>query len=235
MGDVILVSSQKNNIGKTIISIKTGVELSKTKKIVLLDLSAGKKKIAEYLGVDEDIIYDIKDVLDGICSDEQAVLEIKENLNLLPSPRIAGKLGDIKGREFKRIILDLKNKYDAVIVDADGISSRHYIGQGLIDTIISVNDNDFSCVREIIDDFSVAEKLGASGFIAAINRYNKKKAVKGTMLRLKDIERMLEIKLSPVIEEDQRYENITAEFLLKDSSGDFEKAVLSVADWLNKK
>jgi septum formation inhibitor-activating ATPase MinD len=61
---VIITGSQKNKIGKTIITIKTAVELSRSgRKVLMVDLSSGKVKISEYLNVNEDIIYDVMDVL----------------------------------------------------------------------------------------------------------------------------------------------------------------------------
>ncbi len=55
MGRVVLVGSQKSEIGSTVLSIKMGIELSQDKKKVLLaDLSGGKKKMSEYLKVNEE-------------------------------------------------------------------------------------------------------------------------------------------------------------------------------------
>ena len=85
MGKAVLIGSHKNEIGKTIICIKMGVNLSENgKKVLLIDLSEGKNKMSAYLNVNEDIIYDIKDVLDSTCSPEQAIIDINENLFLLP-------------------------------------------------------------------------------------------------------------------------------------------------------
>jgi len=111
MGSVVLVSSQKRDIGKTVLAIKMSIELSKIgKNVLLIDLSSGKKKISEYLNVNEDIIYDIKDVLDMTCSLEQAVIEIDDKLSILPNPRIAGKLGTIKSESFLKLVNEAKRK-----------------------------------------------------------------------------------------------------------------------------
>ena len=95
--NVILTGSQKNNIGKTIISIKLAIELANSgKNVLMMDLSSGKIKMSEYLNVNEDIIYDIVDVVNKTCTLEQGIIEINENLSLLPCPRIAGKINEIK-------------------------------------------------------------------------------------------------------------------------------------------
>jgi Mrp family chromosome partitioning ATPase len=46
--NVILTGSQKNNIGKTIISIKLAIELANSgKNVLMMDLSSGKIKMSE--------------------------------------------------------------------------------------------------------------------------------------------------------------------------------------------
>ncbi|MDD2397290.1 MAG: AAA family ATPase, partial [Tissierellia bacterium] len=103
--NVILTGSHKNNIGKTMISIKLAVELAKSGKIVLMmDLSSGKLKMSEYLNVNEDIIYDIVDVMKKTCTLEQGIIEINENLSLMPSPRIPGKINEINKESFINLL-----------------------------------------------------------------------------------------------------------------------------------
>ena len=144
LGSVVLVSSQKRDVGKTVLTLKLGIELSQAgNKVLLIDLSFGKKKISEYLNVSENIIYDIKDVLENTCSLDQAVIDIDDKLSILPNPRITDKLGDIKIDEFSKLISEAKGKYDVIIADIDKISLS-YIDFNCIQFIINVNNNDFS-------------------------------------------------------------------------------------------
>lgn len=208
--DVILVGSQKNDIGKTIISIKTGIELSKLgKKVLMIDLSTGKIKMSEYLKVNEDIIYDAADVLTGICTLELAVIEISENLNLLPCPRIPGKIDIINKDLFVKLIESIEN-YDVVIIDADKLT-HSYLDFSKIRNVLSINSNDFSCIKEINSDKTISSK--AENFIVVINKYNKKKADKGIMMKLKDIEKLTETTITSLIEENIKYSDIHYEKL----------------------
>lgn len=219
--NVILTGSHKNNIGKTMISIKLAVELAKSGKIVLMmDLSSGKLKMSEYLNVNEDIIYDIVDVIKKTCTLEQGIIEINENLSLMPSPRIPGKINEINKESFINLLQSIE-AYDYVVIDADKLTSV-YIDFSKINNAITINNNDFSCIKEINSDKKISSK--AANFIVAINKYNNKKAKKGIMMKSNDIEKLTEIKVSSLIEENIKYSDLQYEMLF---NSDFLKTEIN--------
>ncbi|MGD9568484.1 MAG: AAA family ATPase [Sedimentibacter sp.] len=228
MGKVVLVGSQKSDIGKTIICIKSGMMLAKEgKKVLLVDLSSGKKKMSEYLNVNEDIIYDIKDVLDTTCSLDQAIIEINESLSLLPCPRIAGKLNEIKMEEFSKLFSNTIKDYDIIIADVDKVSNS-YIDFKLTNVIVSVNNNDFSCIKEINSDKNIARKYNVESIFAVLNKYNKKKAKNGAMMNTRDIQKMTELNMDLIIEENLKYINADYDFLFKGEDNSFNKVIESL-------
>ncbi|HAQ41228.1 MAG TPA: hypothetical protein DCM73_10615 [Clostridiales bacterium] len=234
MGNVVLVGSQKSGIGKTIVCIKTGITLSEGgKKVLLMDLSAGKKKISEYLNVNEDIIYDIRDVMDATCSLEQAAIVISDKLSLLPCPRIAGKLNDIKIEAFTKLVNDAKDVYDIVIADIDKVALS-YIDFDLVSHVISVNNNDFSCIKEFNGDKKIAQKFGVDSILAVLNRYNRKNARKGTMMKLKDIQKMTEMAMDVIIDENSKYSETGYDFLFAKEENSFNKAVNTISAKLSE-
>lgn len=212
--NVILTGSQKNNIGKTIISIKLAIELANSgKNVLMMDLSSGKIKMSEYLNVNEDIIYDIVDVVNKTCTLEQGIIEINENLSLLPCPRIAGKINEIKKESFINLLQSVE-VYDYVIIDADKLTSV-FIDFSIINNAITINNNDFSCIKEINTDKTISSNAG--NFIVAINKYNKKKAKKGIMMKSTDIEKLTETTISALIEENIKYSDLNHEKFLDDN------------------
>jgi len=226
MGNVFLVSSEQGDIGKTIIGIKTGIELaSRGKKVLLVDLSKGTKKVAEYLNVHEDIIYDIKDVLDSTCSMEQSVIDISDNLSVLPYPRITNKLDNIKRESFTNLINEAKNKYDVAIVDVDCLSSCYYVDFSNIEGIIIINNNDFSAVKEINNAADIVEKFEIKKIMVIINKFNKKNANKGIMLRIKDMKKMIEQDISGIIEDELKYVNSDYDFLYNKDINSFNNTI----------
>lgn len=209
--NVILTGSQKNNIGKTTIGIRLAVEIANSgKNVLMMDLSSGKIKMSEYLNVNEDIIYDIVDVVNKTCTLEQGIIEINENLSLLPCPRIAGKINEIKKESFINLLQSVE-AYDYVIIDADKLTSV-FLDFSKINNAITINNNDFSCIKEINTDKAISSKAG--NFIVAINKYNKKKAKKGIMMKSNDIEKLTETTISALIEENIKYSDLNHEKFL---------------------
>lgn len=225
MGKVIAVSSQKETIGKTIISIKAGVKLSQMgKSVLLMDFSIGKKKMSEYLNVNENIIYDIKDVLDLTCSLDLAVIEIKKGLSLLPCPRINNKLGKIKKESFNKIINDAKKYYEVIILDIDKIQFSH-IDFSIFDNIVIVNNNDFSCIKEINTDKLIAEKYKFNNIHVIINQFNKRYASKGTMMKMNDIKKLSDLAIQSTIEYSDKYNQADIDFLFNTDDDSFNRAI----------
>lgn len=225
MGKVVLVGSQKRDVGKTIICIKAGIELSQGgKKVLLVDLSSGKKKMSEYLKVNEEIIYDVKDVLDTTCFFNQAVIETSTGPSLLPAPRIIDKLAGIKLDSITKLFNEAKEQYDVVIADVDSISLS-YVDLNAADIVLSVNNNDFSCVKEINSEKTIASKYNVDILCAVINRYNKKQAKRGNMMNVKEIQKMTELNIQAVIEENSKYAAADYNFLLSNEENSFNKAI----------
>ncbi len=233
MGSAVLIGSDKSCIGKTIIGIKTGIELSnRGKRILLIDLANGNKKIAEYFKVDEDIIYDIKDVLDGTCSMEQAIIDISDNLRIIPFPRVLNKIDNIKKDSFLKLIAEAKDKYDIIMIDVNGLSSCYYLDFTKIESIIIINNNDFSAVKEINNAYNIAKKFELKENVI-INRYNKKNASKGTMLKIKDMNKMLDTEILATVEEENKYVDADYNFLLNKDINSFNSAIDSIANKLS--
>ncbi len=230
MGKVVLIASHKSDIGKTGICLKTGINLAQSgKKVLLADFSSGKKKMSEYLNVNEDIIYDIKDVLENTCSLNQAVIEVNDKLSLLPCPRISDKLSDIKINAFAGLLNEAKNEYDIIIADADKVFSS-YIDFNIVDCVVTVNNNDFSCIKEINFDKNVVQKYNVENIFAVLNKYNRKNAKNGIMMNSKDIKKMTEINMIAVIEENIKYTNIDYDFLFSKEENSFNKATAAIAN-----
>lgn len=233
MGKLTLVESQKNYIGKTVICIKTGIALSQEgKSVLLMDLSSGKKKISEYLNVNESIIYDVKDALDEICSLEQAVIEISEKLSLLPCPRIVGKLDAINQEAFTEIVKKAKESYDYIIADVDKVSSS-YINFNLVSHVITVNNNDFSCIKEFNNVKNIAQKYNVNCILPLLNMYYRENTKKGTAMSAKDIQRMTGMDMDVVIEGNPRYSNIGYDYLFSSEEDSFSKAIKTISGKLN--
>lgn len=229
MGDIILITSNKSDIGQTVIGIKTGIELSKKgKSVLLVDLSYGKNKISDYFNESENIIYDVKDVMDDICSAEQATISINDNLFILPFPRMSNKLYDIKKEGFSKLINEIKNVYDVIIIDINSLMLEHYVNFEDIYGVLIIDNNDYSSISNINSVYKIANKFGCKKVEVIINKFNKKGASKGMMLDLKDFNKLLITQITSIIEENNKYMDMNLEFLNNDESNSFKNAIESL-------
>ena len=102
-----------------------------------------------------------------------------------------------------------------------------------MDSIITINNNDFSCIKEINTDKAIAEKYNFSNIYVLINKFNKKKASRGTMMKLKDIQKLSETKIQSTIEENIKYNEAAYDFLFDAEDNPFNRAVNDIVKFLD--
>lgn len=68
MGKAIVIASGKGGTGKTMFAANLGTTLAgQGHKVVLIDLDTGLRNLDLYLGIENNIVYDVNDVLTGVC------------------------------------------------------------------------------------------------------------------------------------------------------------------------
>ncbi|MEG0157252.1 MAG: AAA family ATPase, partial [Anaerovoracaceae bacterium] len=76
MGKVIVVASGKGGTGKTLFTANMGALLAMGgKKVVLLDMDLGLRNLDLYLGLESKVVYNVMDVLSGMCRIKQALIK----------------------------------------------------------------------------------------------------------------------------------------------------------------
>ena len=94
MAEVIVVTSGKGGVGKTTTTANLGTGLSKLdKKVVLVDTDIGLRNLDVVLGLENRIVYNLVDVVDGNCKISQALIKDKktDGLYLLPAAQTRDK------------------------------------------------------------------------------------------------------------------------------------------------
>ena len=119
MGNSILIASGKGGSGRTTFAIAMAIGLAKKGcKTCLVDLNLGLRNLDIYLGMEDRVIFDIGDIMAGICKVEKAVIkhDKQENLFLLESTQNKLIKGLTEGH-VKALVSQLKSSYDYVIID----------------------------------------------------------------------------------------------------------------------
>lgn len=94
MSEVIVVTSGKGGVGKTTTTANIGTGLAKLgKKVVMIDTDTGLRNLDVVLGLENRIVYNLVDVVEGNCRLKQAMITDKRcpSLYLLPTAQTRDK------------------------------------------------------------------------------------------------------------------------------------------------
>ncbi len=214
MGEVITVTSGKGGVGKSTLSANLSVGLSEEgKKVVVIDFDIGLRNLDMILGLENRIVYDVIDVMEGRCNLSQALINDKKSKNLyfLPASQTSDK--DVLDREkVRKLIEDLKKDFEYIVIDSPaGIESGFEHSIFLADRALIVSTPDVSAVRDadrvigIID--AKSEKAKNGGEVqkhVVINRLSPEMVDNGNMLGVEDVLNILALPLIGVVPEDEK-------------------------------
>jgi len=213
MGEVITVTSGKGGVGKSTLSANLAVGLAHAgKKVVAIDFDIGLRNLDMILGLENRIVYDVIDVMEGRCNLSQALIHDKraKNLYFLPASQTSDK--NVLDREkVAKLLTDLKKEFDIIILDSPaGIESGFEHSIFMADRALIVSTPDVSAVRDadrvigIIDAKSEKAKAGEEvQKHVIINRIKQGMVDKGQMLSVEDVLSILALPLIGIIPEDE--------------------------------
>ncbi len=151
VGEAIVITSGKGGVGKTTTSANIGTALAlEGKKVCLIDADIGLRNLDVVMGLENRIIYDLVDVVEGRCKLNQALIKDKrfDYLYLLPAAQTKDKT-DIMPEQMKSLVDELKEEYDFVIIDCPaGIEHGFRNAVAGADKAIVVTTPEVSAVRD---------------------------------------------------------------------------------------
>lgn len=213
MGIVIAVISGKGGVGKTTATANLGLGIAMNgKKCVVVDFDIGQRNLDMILGLENRVVYDLVQVMDGEASVKQALIKSKvdDNLSFLAASQSKDK-SVLNSQKVQKLVQELKESFDYVILDSPaGIESGFEHTIEFADAAIIVVNPEVSSIRDadraigILDSKSQKVKEGAEvAKYLIINRISADMVQSGEMLRSEDILDILNIKLVGKIPEDK--------------------------------
>ncbi len=204
---VIVITSGKGGVGKTTLTANLGVALaSMGKKVVNIDADIGLRNLDIIMGLENRIVYDLIDVVEGKCKLRQAMVKHKAHpsLYLLPAAQTRDKSA-LTPEQMVKVVDEMRPNYDFVLVDSPaGIERGFQNAVAPADEALIVTNPEVSSVRDadrIIGLIEAREKTVKTHLV--INRVKQEMVKRGEMLSADDVVEILSIKLIGVIPEDE--------------------------------
>ena len=213
MGIVIAVISGKGGVGKTTATANLGLGIGlNNQKCVVVDFDIGQRNLDMILGLENRVVYDMVQVMDGEANLKQALIKSKasEHLFFLAASQSKDK-SVLESSKVEKLVLQLKEDFDFVILDSPaGIESGFEHTIEFADAAIIVVNPEVSSIRDadraigILDSKSHKVKQGEEvAKYLIINRIIADMVESGEMLKSEDILDILDIKLLGKIPEDK--------------------------------
>jgi len=224
MGKAILIASGKGGTGKTMFAVNLGATLAKTgKSVVILDMDLGMRNLDLYFGVENNVVYDVHDVLTGVCRIKQALIRDKrfERLYVMAASPFRDD-GTITPLHMQVLCAKLKSTYDYVIIDApSGIDDGLVISSAGADSCIIVTTPEYSALRDADTLDRELLRLGIKERCIILNKVIAEMMSAGYAPRLREITSMLRPPLAGVIQADENIQistNLGIPIVLKEGT-----------------
>ena len=151
MSKTIYITSGKGGTGKSTFAANIGLTLTYMgKRVILLDMNMGMRDLDLYLGVQNEAIFDVYDVIMRTCEPRDAIIHSNfvDKLAIIPAHQ-GGNWIDISRADIDELIEHLKSEYDIVIMDgAPGINRAVDLCHSSADEVIIVTTPDYSAIRD---------------------------------------------------------------------------------------
>jgi septum site-determining protein MinD len=205
-GKVITITSGKGGVGKTTATANIGAALADLgKKVVCVDTDIGLRNLDVVLGLENRIVYDLVDVVEGRCRLTQAMIRDKRlpELYLIPAAQTRDKSA-VSPSDMVKLCGDLRGEADYVIIDSPaGIERGFRNAIAGADEILIVTNPEVAAARDAdrIIGLIEAEEKGPARLI--LNRINPAMVERGDMMAAEDILEILAIELIGLVPEDE--------------------------------
>lgn len=204
---VITITSGKGGVGKTTATANIATALAVDgARVVCIDADIGLRNLDVVLGLENRIVYDLVDVVEGRCRLRQAMIRDKRlpNLFLIPAAQTRDKTA-VSPSDMVRLIDELRTESDWVLIDSPaGIERGFRNAIAPADVVVVITNPEISAVRDAdrIIGLVEAEEKGPARLV--LNRLKPEMIKRENMLSPDDVLELLAVELLGIVPEDDK-------------------------------
>ena len=206
MSEIIVISSGKGGVGNTSVSANLGLGLAKlNKKVVVVDTDIGLRNLDVVLGLENRIIYNLIDVIEGTCRMKQGLIRDKrcENLFLLPSAQTKDKTA-VTPEQMIKLTRDLSEEFDYILLDCPaGIEQGFKNAIAGANRAIVVTTPEVSAIRDADRIIGLLQANEMPEIHLLINRLRMDMIRRGEMMSVEDVTEILAVDLIGAVPDDE--------------------------------
>ena len=207
MGEVIVITSGKGGVGKTTTVANIGTGLAMTgKKTVVVDTDIGLRNLDVVLGLENRIVYNLVDVINGNCRLRQALIRDRRHpeLFLLPSAQTKDKSA-VSPEQMIKLTEELKEEFDFILLDCPaGIEQGFKNAVAGAQRALVVTTPEVSAIRDADRIIGLLEAGGLRNIQLIINRLRPEMIARGDMMSVDDVIEILAVDLIGTILDDEQ-------------------------------
>lgn len=205
MARKIVITSGKGGVGKTTLCAKIGIKLATLGfRVVILDMDIGLNNLDVVLGIEDQIRFDMMDVISGNCRLKQALVQDEKFPSLYAlASRHSFEDNFVTKEQINQVVIELSQSFDYILLDCpagvdDGFKRAVYSAS----EAIVVATPHISSIRDADKVLSILSHYDLLSKYLIINRVRGDLEITQETLSIEDIVRFLKIKLLGVIPED---------------------------------
>ena len=199
MEKVILVTSGKGGTGKTMFSVNLGGTLANCgRRVLLIDMDLGMRNMDLYLGMENKVVFNIMDVMTGICGLNKALIKV-DGFDSLYFMAASPRKGDARLTPQNMIALcgTLSKYFDHIIIDTGaGIDELVDASAAAAETAVIVTEPEIAALRDADTVAAHLRDLGIYDVCMVVNNVDMDLVKAGILM---DVESIMNCTSTPVI------------------------------------
>ena len=206
MSEVIVITSGKGGVGKTTTSANVGTGLAMLgKRVVLIDTDIGLRNLDVVMGLENRIVYNLVDVVEGNCRMKQALIKDKRypNLYLLPAAQTRDKTS-VNPEQMVKLVDNLRPEFDYILLDCPaGIEQGFKNAIAGADRALVVTTPEVSAIRDADRIIGLLEQEELEEIDLIVNRIRMDMVRRGDMMSLSDVTDILAVNVIGAVPDDE--------------------------------